>query len=142
MSSISESATSTTTSRLRSRRREVPKPPSPCVFLPPALSDVLRSTRAARKAGASPKTMPVDDRHREGEGQHTAVEADRIEPRNVARIERAHDLQRGRRESKPRRAAQEAEQQAFGQQLPEQAAASPRRAPSGPRLPSAVPWRA
>ena len=39
MSSISEIATSATTSRLRSRRRELPNPPSPCVFLPPALSE-------------------------------------------------------------------------------------------------------
>ena len=59
MSSINDIATSATTSRLRSRRRELPKPPSPCVFLPPALSDVLRSTRAARSAGVRPKMRPV-----------------------------------------------------------------------------------
>ena len=54
-----EIAISPTTRRLRRRRREPPSPPSPCAFLPPALSVELRSTRAARTAGARPKRMPV-----------------------------------------------------------------------------------
>ena len=45
MSSMSESATSATTSTLRNRRREVLNPPSPCVLRPPAFSVLLRSTR-------------------------------------------------------------------------------------------------
>ena len=84
-SSTSEIATSATTSRLRSRRRELPKPPSPCVFLPPAFSDVLRSTCAARSAGARPNSRPVKIEIAEREGEDGAVERDRVEPRDVAR---------------------------------------------------------
>ena len=75
ISSISENATSDTTSRLRSRRRDVPKPPSPCVFRPPALSAgvEIEARRAQRRREA--EHDPGQDRDDEGEGQHGAVDA-------------------------------------------------------------------
>ena len=86
MSSISESATSATTSRLRSRRREpLPKPPSPCALRPPAFSEVLRSTRAARSAGARPNSRPVSSDTPKVNAEHRAVEPNLVEARECCR---------------------------------------------------------
>ena len=54
VSKMSDTATSETTSRLRKRWRATLKPPEPWEARPPDLSDELRSSRAARRAGASP----------------------------------------------------------------------------------------
>ena len=56
-SSMSESATSVTTSALRNRRR----PFGEAAARPPSLSAVCRSNLTAWKAGASPKTTPVSN---------------------------------------------------------------------------------
>ncbi len=59
MTSIRESASSETTSRLRRRCRRRCRPPSLCPLRPPAFSEVLRSTLTARQTGARPNKMPV-----------------------------------------------------------------------------------
>src|ERR1039458_9862127 len=57
--SISERASSETTSKPRKRCRFKCRPPSLCPLRPPAFSDVLRSTLRARHTGARPNSMPV-----------------------------------------------------------------------------------
>ena len=92
MSSISEIATSATTSRLRRRRRELPRPPSPCALRPPAFIDELRSTRTARKRRREAEQDAGHDGDRQRERQDRPVESNRVEPWNVAGIGRADDL--------------------------------------------------
>ena len=76
--------------------------PSPCVFLPPAFSDELRSTRAARSAGARPNSRPVRIDTANVKARTRAVERDRVEPRNVAGIDRrARPAARSRATSRP-----------------------------------------
>ena len=120
MSSISEMATSATTSRLRSRRRELPKPPSPCALRPPAFIDVVEvhACRAQRRREAEQDAG--DDRDAEREREDRAVERDGVEPGNVAGIDVADDLQRAVRDEQTGGAAEQAEQQALGQQLPDE----------------------
>ena len=78
-----------------------------------------------------------DDRHAEREGENGAVEADRVEPRDVAGIDRPNDLQGGpsNRADPRRRPAGRAAGSRSGAAAP--AVASLRRARCAPRLPSA-----
>ena len=94
MSSMSDNATSETTSRLRSRRLELPNPPSPCVFRPPALSDVVEIDLGGAQRRREAEHEAGENRDAEGECEDGAVERDRVEPRDVAGIDGAHDVAR------------------------------------------------
>ena len=130
MSSITEMATSATTSRLRRRPRRLPKPPSPWAFRPPALSDVLRSTRAARNAGARPNSRPVRIDTPNVKARTVPSSAIASSRGMLPGLIVADHLQRELRDDETRRAAEEPEQQALRQQLSRQSL--PARAERGP----------
>src|SRR5580658_7783238 len=60
-------------------------------------------------------------RKAEGEGQNCAVDADVFEPRNIAGIHRAYDGQAQPSYQKSSSSAEQRQQNALGQQLPNQA---------------------
>ena len=61
--------------------------------------------------------MPVNTETAERERQHGAVEADGLESRDVARIDGAHDVEARLGDQQTGRAAEEAEHDAFREQL-------------------------
>ena len=123
--SISENATSETTRRLRNRRRELPRPPSPWVFFP-SLESGMEIGLAARTAGARPKTIPVRI-----DTANVNARTDRSMPstssRGMAGIDRPDDIEARQRDQQSDRAAHQAEQHARGAAVAP-GAARPRRA--------------
>ena len=64
-----------------------------------------------------------DQRHQQRKPQHASIEVDILQTRQVARLYAQQKLQAPRAEDHAAEAADESEQQAFGQQLPDQAPA-------------------
>ena len=116
-SRMSDTATSEITSRLRKRWRTMLNPPEPCDARPPDLSDELRSSRAARSAGARPNRRPVSSDTAKVKARTPPSMAISFEPRNVAGIDGTHRLQGGHRDGSATRTAGWSEDHRFGQQL-------------------------
>ena len=117
-SSTTDSATSITTSRLRVRPPCVPVP-----VLRPALSASVMSDREVCSAGTRPNTIPVRTETTRAKSKHGQVDRD---PRLVGDVELGHHrhdrLDGAEREQHAEEAAGERQQDALGQQLPQQAA--------------------
>ena len=126
MSSSSDSATSATTSVLRSHAR-----PPPAVPRPPSFSASCRSAFDACSAGARPKTMPVEPGDADGVEHRADVERPVDEVRNVVGRDRhVHQLQAAVARRHAERHAEQADDDALGEELAEDlpAAGAERRA--------------
>ena len=92
-----------------------------------SLSEELRSGRGA-DGGERPKRMPVTSEDTEGEGEHAPVNADGravfADARNVARADGEQGAHAGEAEHQPEDAAGEGEQNAFSEQLADDARAA------------------
>ena len=119
--STTDSATSAITSRLRVRPPWLPQP-----VLRPARRASVTSAFEICSAGTRPKSDPGEHRDAEREEQHGHVDRD---ARLVGHVELRHQRRRSsgsrrRRRATPSDTADEREQHAFGQQLPQQPPAS------------------
>ena len=85
---------------------------------PPALITDCTSTRAARSAGATPKSIALSQRDHQREEQHRGIERRLLEPGHAGRCGGHERLDAPRREADADDGRDEREDDAFGEELP------------------------
>jgi hypothetical protein len=97
----------------------VPNPPSPCAS-PARLERAVEIYPRGTHCGRESEDNASDDGDAQCEGQHGTVDGDRVEARDVPWVHRPDDVETGLGDQQACAATQQAEHDAFRQQLPQQ----------------------